>query len=87
MCMTGHDHIMYIMTVSSQLLLSTLPNQFKLVYRLFGQRIIDHTLDFRPNQTNQEGIEQQLKTVAFIAGKKNPAIQTFFNRFFIEIKL
>ena len=29
----------------------------------------------------------KLKTVAFIAGKKNPAIQKFFIRFSIEIKL
>ena len=28
-----------------------------------------------------------LKTVAFIAGKKNPAIQKIFIRFSIEIKL
>ena len=29
----------------------------------------------------------QAKSVAFIAGKKNPAIQNFFIRFSIEIKL
>ena len=28
-----------------------------------------------------------LKTIAFIAGKKNPAVQKFYIRFSIEIKL
>ena len=30
------------------------------------------------------GITNYLKTVAFIAGKKNPAVQTFFIHFSIE---
>ena len=30
---------------------------------------------------------EEVKTVAFIAGKKNPAIQKIFIRFSIEIKL
>ena len=36
---------------------------------------------------SQKILSDALKTVAFIAGKKNPAIQTIFIRFSIQIKL
>ena len=49
------DHSIYIRTVSSQRLFSTLLTQFKLVYRLFGQSNILHsTFDFCPRPAKEE---------------------------------